>query len=876
MTLIYPVEERARARGAVRRLHALGAEAKRASESGLLLPEATRRGIIQLTQTEDKSRQVDALTALATELEKRHLDKLLPLAHDEFNAFCEYVNPGEPPESKWHIWLTNKLQEIEYNPSLDRFILNCPPGHAKPLGVDTLILMGNGNWRRLGDIRPGERAISHHGRVCRVTAVHEQGVLPQLRIETEAGRVIFSAPDHPFLTGVERWTNAAELRPGDPLMVVGARRLTAGRPNDLSHQPDQMFPFAALWLVHGIAGQMWRIKAEHEDRHAHLMQLARDAGLSPSPFTGGYKFTVADTRRLKRLFGTKGQSDRRIPSWLFRASDSKIRLFLNQVIALKGLARGPKLKLTVRSEPLARDLQRLFARFGLEAELRLPDHDGAGTVLWLRTVPTQKALEPGARRPVLSAFNDRVASVMPAEPAACRCLTIEGDHSFLADGVAVHNSTYASRLFVAWRMGRNPNLKIIGGGHSQRFVENEFSAKIRNLVASPDYKRVFPQVVIDYATRAKDQWALAGTTGQYAAKGVGQAVHGFRANFVCVDDPYAKIEEAESPVQRAKVETWFTGDLGSRMLPYGKMFLIMTRFHEEDLTGYLMAMNPTLPAYAQWHQVEAPALCIDPETDILHRQLGEVLWDYYDLSYFVTKKTEWKYQRFALVYQQIADATSTESVAGKFQFYQRLPHMEPDALRAAKAEGLVDEQGRVQAQPPRLLPPHHPQRRHRRQGDPTGRLHRHPDLGRDPRPALLPDAPDPRQARLQQDDRGDREAGDRRRGRRHPGRRQGPGHRLHPGARPDRAPAPARPGADRAIDPQGQSKSFRFDEVSPMIEAGEVYLPQNAQWLDALVKEVGQFPEGAHDDQVDALSQALRYFKTTRSRYGSRRVKSYG
>jgi hypothetical protein len=77
--------------------------------------------------------------------------------------------------------------------------------------------------------------------------------------------------------------------------------------------------------------------------------------------------------------------------------------------------------------------------------------------------------------------------------------------------------------------------------------------------------------------------------GQYAAKGVGQAVHGFRANFICVDDPYAKIEEAESAVQREKVNTWFTGDLGSRMLPFGKMFLIMTRFHEEDLTGYLMA-----------------------------------------------------------------------------------------------------------------------------------------------------------------------------------------------------------------------------------------------------------------------------------------------
>jgi len=76
--------------------------------------------------------------------------------------------------------------------------------------------------------------------------------------------------------------------------------------------------------------------------------------------------------------------------------------------------------------------------------------------------------------------------------------------------------------------------------------------------------------------------------------------------------------------------------------------------------------------------------------------------------------------------------------------------------------------------------------------------------------------------------------------------------------------------------PANQGKVFRFDEVTPMIEAGEVFLPEEAEWLDLFIREVGQFPEGNKDDQVDAMSQALRYLKGKKSRYGSKKVGSMG
>ena len=78
------------------------------------------------------------------------------------------------------------------------------------------------------------------------------------------------------------------------------------------------------------------------------------------------------------------------------------------------------------------------------------------------------------------------------------------------------------------------------------------------------------------------------------------------------------------------------------------------------------------------------------------------------------------------------------------------------------------------------------------------------------------------------------------------------------------------------VDPKGQSQEFRFDEVSPIIASGDVFLPARAKWLDAYLKEFGQFPDGAHDDQVDATTQYLKYNKSTRTRYGTRDVSGMG
>jgi predicted phage terminase large subunit-like protein len=61
------------------------------------------------------------------------------------------------------------------------------------------------------------------------------------------------------------------------------------------------------------------------------------------------------------------------------------------------------------------------------------------------------------------------------------------------------------------------------------------------------------------------------------------------------------------------------------------------------------------------------------------------------------------------------------------------------------------------------------------------------------------------------------------------------------------------------VNPQG-GKVARVNAVSPYIESGNVFLPRQAEWVHDFVEEAASFPNGKHDDQVDAMSQALNRF----------------
>lgn len=124
---------------------------------------------------------------------------------------------------------------------------------------------------------------------------------------------------------------------------------------------------------------------------------------------------------------------------------------------------------------------------------------------------------------------------------------------------------------------------------------------------------------------AKDQrsvtdWRLLEGQGGMFASSIGGALAGRPTDLLVIDDPVKNQQEADSEAYRSELKTAYSSDLVTRFAPGTSAILLQTRWHDDDLAGYLMR------EYADdWEVLNIPAQCVDPSTDPLGRELGEFM-----------------------------------------------------------------------------------------------------------------------------------------------------------------------------------------------------------------------------------------------------------
>jgi predicted phage terminase large subunit-like protein len=175
-------------------------------------------------------------------------------------------------------------------------------------------------------------------------------------------------------------------------------------------------------------------------------------------------------------------------------------------------------------------------------------------------------------------------------------------------------STYASIVFPAWWFTQHPQSSVIAASHSLSLAKY-FSRRIRALVME---KEAYLGYTIPHGRRAADMWTTS-SGGDYLAVGVRGAITGRRADLVIIDDPIRSQADAESRRQREHVWDWYRSDVTTRLKPNGKIVLIMTRWHPDDLGGQLLQQ-----AAKDWRIVRLPALA--EADDPIGRPIGAALW----------------------------------------------------------------------------------------------------------------------------------------------------------------------------------------------------------------------------------------------------------
>lgn len=375
-----------------------------------------------------------------------------------------------------------------------------------------------------------------------------------------------------------------------------------------------------------------------------------------------------------------------------------------------------------------------------------------------------------------------------------------------------------SETLPSWYLGHNPAKKVIIASYNTEFA-SRFGRK--NIQKISEYASdIFG---IKLSREASDNFELT-QGGSCICRGVMSGITGNPADLIIIDDPIKNREEADSETYREKMWDEYLNSLKTRLSAKGKIILIQTRWHEDDLAGRIIKNEPD-----KVKVINFP--CEAEENDILGRNIGDSLFpeigkDNYWLDDFKRVYTGKNGSRawFALFQGRPTAAKGNLINTDWWKYYDSLPDMMRTIMSvdASFKDGEHNDYTCIQV---------------------WGKRENNIYLIECVNEKL--DFPNTVKKILEVKDR----------------HKQCATILIE-----DKANGSAiiqtlkrQIAGIIAVNPYG-GKVSRLNSVSAYIESGNVYLPSTASWLSDFLDQCSSFPNGKHDDMVDAMSQALARF----------------
>lgn len=177
-------------------------------------------------------------------------------------------------------------------------------------------------------------------------------------------------------------------------------------------------------------------------------------------------------------------------------------------------------------------------------------------------------------------------------------------------------SMLASEYFPAWYMGRNPDHYVVAATYGQDLAD-DFGRKVKAQIEDPTYRAIFPGVTLSEDSRSVRRFHIGDSQGGYEhqtrqkgayyAVGVGGPLTGRGAHLLLIDDPVKDRETADSEISRKRIRDWYTSTAYTRLMPGGRIVVIQTRWHEADLSGWLLEEHK----HEGWDVLSLPAMVGD-------------------------------------------------------------------------------------------------------------------------------------------------------------------------------------------------------------------------------------------------------------------------
>jgi predicted phage terminase large subunit-like protein len=388
-------------------------------------------------------------------------------------------------------------------------------------------------------------------------------------------------------------------------------------------------------------------------------------------------------------------------------------------------------------------------------------------------------------------------------------------------------SISVSVAWPAWLLGRNPSEQIMAASYADNLAI-KLSTDCRLVLQSEWYRRIFPRTVITGDQNEKRKFVTT-QRGHRIATTVGSSVIGEGGNILIVDDPVNAMQ-ALSKNERERANTWFDQAYSTRLndKKNGVMVLVMQRLHQNDLTGHLLEKGG-------WEHLIIPKIA-EQRTIIDFGRIKKTL----EVGDILHPE------------RQSADDIEREKQAmGSYAFaaqcQQRPAPAEGGIFRREWLTSRYDTRREVYLS---ITQSWDTANKAEELNDPSvcttwgetenGYELLHVLVQRAEYPELKRIAVSHAEAwavnALLIEDKSSGQS------------------LIQDLRRETKLPV-------IAIMPTGD-KVTRASVVSPVVEAGKVRLPKQAQWLSDYEDELFAFPNAAHDDQVDSTSQFLGWIKT--------------
>jgi predicted phage terminase large subunit-like protein len=404
-------------------------------------------------------------------------------------------------------------------------------------------------------------------------------------------------------------------------------------------------------------------------------------------------------------------------------------------------------------------------------------------------------------------------------------------------------SLICSKLFPAWYIGNFSNHEIMSVSHSDQLA-SDFGRTVRDIVNTTRFQRIFKGVSLRSDVKAAGKWKT-NKHGSYYAAGVRSQVAGRGANVALLDDVMSE-EDSFSEAGRRYIKEWYPAGLRTRLMPNGSIIIINTRYHYDDLCGWLLKQEQNAEAYTYpWEVISIPAWLDETAAELLQLPEGS--------SYF----PEWKTDEILKIDEQeirasngarywnslyMQDPSPDDGGIIKKKWFQWWDYEEPPVCQfiiqtydtafstrktadysVIQTWGIfsdhveTEEGGEVLVSNLILL------------GNTRGRFE-YPEL-----------------RRIAQD--------------------------LYKQYRPDVCIIEKKASGQSLIQDMRRAglpvldylpdrdKVARVYASTPLMESKRVWIPKDKVWADDLFSECMSFPNGSHDDQVDCMTMAIHYMK---------------